>query len=218
MNESNPSKFQRVTLVIVRIMLAYLFFSQLFWKLPPSYGCPPDYAFTTGTVEDGRVRLQRTGGLCDWIGIEAFYSHQPRPFFVTDMTPIGGPVLSVNLGWLAGLNGILLENVIQPNIQWMGWLLWLAEAFIFVSLFLGLFSRLGGLVAIGVSAQLAIGLAGIPNPYEWEWAYIQMVLLSLVVLAFVPGRYFGVDAWLRPRISIRADKGSRLAGLLLWLT
>jgi len=218
MNDSSLSKFQRVVIIVVRIMLAYLFFSQLFWKFPPSFGCSPDFNFTTGTLEDGRIRLQRTSGLCDWIGVEAFYSHQPRPFFVADMTPIGGPALSINLGWLARLNGIIIENLIQPNIQWIGWLLWLAEAFIFASLLFGLFSRLGGLVALGVSAQLAIGLAGIPNPYEWEWAYLQMVLLSLVVLAFVPGRYFGIDAWLRPRITERLESGSRVAGLLLWLT
>ncbi len=63
-----------------------------------------------------------------------------------------------------------------------------------------------------------IGLAGISNPYEWEWAYTQMVLLSLIMFAFAPGRVFGVDAWLRPRLAAAADRDNRLARLVLWLT
>ena len=35
----------KVTMVIARVALAYLFFTQLFWKLPPQFGCGPDYAF-----------------------------------------------------------------------------------------------------------------------------------------------------------------------------
>ena len=73
-------------------------------------------------------------------------------------------------------------------------------------------------MAIAISGQLALGLAGISNPYEWEWSYNQMVLLSLVMFAFAPGRVFGIDAWLRPRLLQAADKGRRLARVLTWLT
>jgi hypothetical protein len=208
-------RLKKGALVFARLALAYLFFSQLFWKFPPTFGCSADFAFTTGRVENGRVVLNRTSGLCDWIGIEQVWSTQPRPLFVADMRPIGGPTLLVNVGWLARLNGIFIENVVQPNIRWMGWIIWASEAFIFTSLFLGLFTRLGGLVAIGISLQLMIGLAGITNPFEWEWAYNQMVVLSVLMFAFTPGRILGVDAWLRPRLQA-AD--SRLARALLLLT
>jgi hypothetical protein len=63
-----------------------------------------------------------------------------------------------------------------------------------------------------------IGLAGISNPYEWEWSYNLMVLLSMVLFAFAPGRVFGVDAWLRPRLQTAADQDNRIARALLWLT
>jgi hypothetical protein len=210
-------RLKKGALVLARLALAYLFFSQLFWKFPPTFGCPADFAFTTGQVENGRVILNRTSGLCDWIGIEQVWSTQPRPFFVTDMKPIGGPTLLVDLGWLARLNGIFIENVVQPGIRWFGWIVWASEAFIFASLFLGLFTRLGGLVAIGISSQLMIGLAGISNPYEWEWAYNQMVVLSVLMFAFTPGRILGIDAWLRPRLQAAAAH-SRLARGLLLLT
>ena len=212
-------RLRQILLVIARLGLAYLFFSQLFWKLPPTFGCPSDFSFTTGSVdENGRLRLQRTSGLCDWIGIEIAWSDQPRPFFVTNLDNQGQPELFLNLGWAARLNGLFLEGFVEPNIRWFGWLVWGAEAFIFLSLFLGLFSRLGGLVAILISGQLALGLAGISNPYEWEWSYIQMVLLSLVMFAFAPGRVFGLDAWLRPRLLQAAEGGNLVARALGWLT
>jgi hypothetical protein len=204
-----------VVLVVARLALGYLFFTQLFWKMPPTFGCPPDFAFTTTNAEG---RLQRTAGLCDWIGVEAIWAERPRPFFVANIDNQGAPEIAIDLGWAARLNGIFLTNVVMPNIRWFGWIVWLSEAWIFVSLFFGLFSRLGGLVAIGISAQLMIGLAGISSPYEWEWSYIQMVVLSLLMFAFAPGRIFGIDAWLRPRLESAASHGNGLARLLFWLT
>jgi hypothetical protein len=212
-------RMRQALLVVARLGLAYLFFSQLFWKLPPRFGCPPDFSFTTGGVDaNGRVQLQRTSGLCDWIGIEIVWSELPRRFLVTNLDNRGGPELALNLGWAVRLNGSFLEGFVEPNIRWFGWIIWGAEAFIFVSLFLGLFSRLGGLVSIGISAQLALGLAGISNPYEWEWSYLLMVFLSLAVFAVAPGRTVGVDAWLRPRLQRAAVGGNRLAGVLALLT
>jgi len=206
---------KKVVLVIARLALAYLFFTQLFWKWPPTFGCPPDFTFTTAAT-DGK--LQRSKGLCDWIGVESVWATRERPFFVADMKPVGGPKISVDLGGFARLNGLFINNFVQPNIRWFGWVIWGSEAFIFVSLLLGLFSRLGGLVAMGMSAQLMIGLAGISNPFEWEWAYNLMVVLSLLIFAFAPGRIFGLDAWLRPRLHAAKEGGNRLAGLLLWWT
>jgi len=209
---------RKAVIVFGRLALAYLFFTQLFWKMPPTFGCPADFTFTTGTIESGRVQLQRTSGLCDWIGIEAVWSTLPRPFFVANLDNQGGPEISVDLGWAARLNGLFIENFVMPNIRWFGWVIWGAEAFIFVSMLLGLFSRLGGLVAIGISGQLMIGLGGISTPYEWEWTYNLMVVLSVLMFGLVPGRVLGVDAWLRPRLQAAAAKGNRPAGWLLWLT
>jgi hypothetical protein len=138
--------------------------------------------------------------------------------FVTNLDNQGQPEMAIDLSWAAQLNGLFLKNFVMPNIRWFGYVIWGMEAFIFVSLFLGLFSRLGGLVALAQSAQLMIGLAGISSPFEWEWSYHLMVVVSLVLLAFASGRFFGLDALLRPRLQAAAEGGSRLAGLWLWLT
>jgi hypothetical protein len=137
---------------------------------------------------------------------------------VTNLNNQGPAELYLDIGWAARVNALFLENFVQPNIRWFGWIIWGSEAFIFLSLFLGLFSRLGGLVAIAISAQLAVGLAGISNPYEWEWSYNLMVLLSLVMFTFAPGRVLGIDAWLRPRLRAAAQKGNVLARVVSWLT
>ena len=205
---------QQAALILLRVGLAYLFFTQLWWKLPPTFSCPSDFRFTTGTP----AQLQRSSGLCDWIGIEAVYANEPRPFFVANIDNRGAPEIAIDLGWAAKLNGAFIEGVVKPNIAWFGYVIWASEAFIFVSLFFGLFSRLGGLVAIGIGAQLMLGLGGIGNPYEWEWAYNNIVLLAIVAFAFAPGRYFGLDALLRPRLLAAAAKGNRIAQATALLT
>jgi hypothetical protein len=210
-------RLQQIALVVARLTLAYLFFTQLWWKTPPSFGCPGDFSFTTGTVQGSQVTLQRTSGLCDWIGIESVWAQQPRPFFVANLDDQGAPEIAIDLGFIARLNGAFIDGFVKPNIQWFGYIVFGMEAFIFVSLFFGLFTRLGGLVAIAQSAQLMIGLAGIGNPVEWEWSYNWLAPLSLLMVAFAPGRYLGLDALLRPRLLAAAEKGNKVARVLTWL-
>jgi uncharacterized membrane protein YphA (DoxX/SURF4 family) len=210
-NASAPDEgLKKVVLVVARLGLAYLFLTNLFWKMPPTFGCPADFAFTVANAEG---RLVRSQGLCDWIGVETVWSQRPRYFFVANLDNQGEPEIAVNVSAVARLNGAFLENLVKPNIRWFGYVVWGMEAFIFVSLFFGLFSRLGALVALVQSGQLAIGLAGISNPSEWEWSYHLMVILALVLLAFAPGRTLGMDALLRPRLQAAAQAGHRLAGL-----
>jgi hypothetical protein len=190
-------------IVLSRLGLGLLFLTQLGWKIPPTFGCGSDFAFTTA---DASGNLKRTRGLCDWIGIESVYATRDRP------------VLGINIRPVAQLNGAFIDTVVQPNIRWFGYLIFGAEAFIAASMLLGLFSRLGALVAIGMSTQLLIGLAGIPNPMEWEWSYILMVLLSMLMFGLVPGRILGLDALLRPRLGAAATRGNRVARGALLLT
>ncbi len=208
-------RLQKTVLVICRIAVAYLFFTQLWWKVPPSFGCSPDFKATTA---DSKGNLLRTSGLCDWMGIESVWAQRPHPILVADMGSVGGPRLSFDIGFIAAGNGLFLDSFAIPNIRWFGYVVWGMEAFIFVSLFFGVFSRLGGLVAIAQSAQLMIGLAGISDPAEWEWTYNLMVVLSLVAFAFPVGRTFGLDALVRPRLQAAADKGNRIVSVLVWLT
>lgn len=193
-------RLRKATIVIARLGLAYLFFANIWWKMPPDFGCGAAFTYPVLTQE-GKVDASKSGGgLCYWIGLESIYAPRPRTVFIADMRPYG-PRLGVNISPLAQLNAVVVDQVMKPYLGFTGYLIWGAEVWIALSLFLGLLSRLGGLVALGISAQLFIALANIPQPYEWEWSYGQMVLLSLLMVGLAPGRIWGIDAWLRRRFA-----------------
>jgi hypothetical protein len=213
-------RLRKITLVIARLGLAFLFLSQLFWKLPPRYGCGPGpgFAFTTANADGALIR---TSGLCDWVGIESVFGQQPRSFFGV-YTAEGGTLFSVPVDPLVRLNAALVDGIVKPNFALFGALVFLAEAWIALSLGLGLLSRLGALVAILLAVQLALGLGGVKDlaagVQEWEWSYHLMALLGIALLGAAPGRVFGLDARLRPRLAAARARGSRAARVLLALT
>ena len=133
----------------------------------------------------------RTTGLCDWVGLMANYSKVPS-------------------------HGAFIQNFIVPNISWMGWLIWLMEAFIGLSLIFGFLTRLGGLVGFVQSVNLYIGLTALP--FEWYWTYGMLYTLSLVFVCVPAGRTLGVDMWLRPRLNAAAEKGNRIARVVSLFT
>ena len=114
--------------------------------------------------------------------------------------------------------GLVWDHPFHAGKPSDGYVIWGMEAFIFLSLVLGFFSRLGALVSIAQSSHLMVALAGIPSPSEWQWNYILMVLLSLLLFGLAPGRYFGLDRLLRPRLMALRDRGSRFGRLLLPFT
>jgi len=210
--------FYRTCMVIARLGLAYLFFTQLWWKLPGrNFGCGSDFAFPVPAAEN-HWSANGSSGLCFWMGLESVFADQPRRVLIADMRQAGLPDFGVDIAPLARINGALLDNVIIPQIGVFGWLVFLTEAWVFVSMTLGLFTRLGAIASLGISTQLYVGLANIPRPYEFEWTYGLMIVLSIAMLGAAAGRVLGLDAWLRTRFARSADGGSRLARLGLLLT
>ncbi|MDQ3639687.1 MAG: hypothetical protein M3426_17190, partial [Actinomycetota bacterium] len=190
------------TIALASIGLGYLFFTQLWWKAPPDFGCRDDFT---------------KGGLCFFIEEESAIADDPNKLLKADIIGSNpGSELSVPIGWATQLNGFFIDSVVKPNIRWFGYVIWGTEAFIFLSMCLGFFSRLGALAAIGMGTQLMIGLSNAPN--EWEWSYILIVLLAVVMFGLAPGRYFGLDRLLRPRFKALSQRGSRVGRLLLLFT
>ncbi len=204
--------------VFGRLALAFLFFTQLWWKLPPTFGCPKDFSIKQETSPG---QYTKSSGLCTWLGYESIFAKKDnREILLTELQYAGGPRLSINIGPLAQLNGLVVDNIIAPNLRVMGYVIWLAELSIVILLGLGLFSRLGGLIALGVSAQLMVGLANIaiPGDYEWEWAYNLMVVLSIMMIGLAPGRMLGLDALIRRWAVPAAAQGNVVAKLVKVLT
>jgi uncharacterized membrane protein YphA (DoxX/SURF4 family) len=210
-------RLQQAVVLIARLGLAYLFFTGFLWKMPPGFGCANNFAFPVANAQ-GRPDPHGSTGLCYWLGIEPIYAPLERKVLTADTQNLGAKKFGIDIRPVAQLNAIFLEGVVKPNIAWFGYLIWGAEVLICVTMLLGLFTRLGGLVAIGMAAQLFIGLANIPSPYEWEWSYGQMLLLALLMFGLAPGRFLGIDALLRRRLGPAAARGSRLAKLALLFT
>ena len=108
-----------------------------------------------------------------------------------------------------------LVNVMIPNWTFFGWMTLITETSIAVSLILGAFMRLGSLVAIGMAANITIGILSVPH--EWGWTYVMLIMLPALFLFTDAGRSFGVDAFVAPRLDRAATNGSRAARLVRWL-
>jgi len=102
-----------------------------------------------------------------------------------------------------------------PNWTFFGWMTLITETSIAVSLILGVFTRLGSLVAIGMAANITIGILNVPH--EWGWTYVMLIMLPALFLLTDAGRSFGVDGFVAPRLEGAAAKGSRVAKLTRWL-
>ena len=108
-----------------------------------------------------------------------------------------------------------LVNVLIPHWTFFGWMTLITETFIATTLILGLGTRLGSLVAIGMAANITIGILNVPH--EWVWTYTMLIMFPVLFLLMDAGRSFGVDAFLAPWLDRAAADGSRLARLLRWL-
>jgi len=102
-----------------------------------------------------------------------------------------------------------LVNVMIPHWTFFGWMTLATETFIAVTLILGLFTRLGALVALGMAVNITIGIVSVPH--EWGWSYVMLIMLAAIFLLTDAGRSFGIDAFLAPSLDRAAARASRLA-------
>jgi thiosulfate dehydrogenase (quinone) large subunit len=109
-----------------------------------------------------------------------------------------------------------LVNVMIPHWTFFGYMTLFTETFIGVTLFLGLFTRLGALAAFGMAINITLGILSVPH--EWGWTYAMLIVLAALFLLTGAGRSLGADALLGPRLEAAGAGGNRLAQLLSWLT
>lgn len=99
----------------------------------------------------------------------------------------------------------IAAHVFVPGIAVVQPLVYLTEIFFTVSLSLGLFVRLGGLIAVVFTAHLWIGLYN--DPTEWPWTYAAIIFAHGMFVASEAGRSLGLDFLLRrnPPALLRGD-------------
>ncbi len=107
----------------------------------------------------------------------------------------------------------LVNDLMLPNFKLFAFQVWAGETFIAVSLLLGLFTRLGGLLGTLMAINLWFGLYNRPN--EWPWTYFFLILLNGFFLIFRAGRALGVDALIARRTT---PNGGFIQRVLAWIS
>lgn len=98
-----------------------------------------------------------------------------------------------------------VNDIVLPHFKVFAYQVWAIENLIAVSLLLGLFTRLGGLLGALMALNLWLGLYNAPN--EWPWTYFFLLLLMGFFIVTRAGRALGLDALIssgRNRVNRRA--------------
>lgn len=175
------------------LLVGSITFAVLAWRVEPTQRVPRAIAIWLLRVLVGSMWWQQSlwkippnfGGLRYWMGQEAAHAS-------------------------VGLLSVFVGDLVLPNLNVFGPLVYLTEVAIGVSLLLGLFSRLGALLGALMGLNLWLGLYSAPG--EWPWTYMFLVTIQMLFIIDPPGRALGADALLRRRAV--APTGRR--ALLSW--
>jgi thiosulfate dehydrogenase (quinone) large subunit len=123
----------------------------------------------------------------------------------TFMPPGGffGSYLQRGLAASSGPYHDFLANVVAPNAGVFAELVRLGEVCVGISLVLGLFTRLGGLVGILLPLNYIAARGGLGSFSAWGAIDGCMILLSAINFVLPTGRVAGVDALLPHRVPRR---------------
>lgn len=124
---------------------------------------------------------------------------------------VGEMVKNAAFSW----HSAFVEKVIQPNFNFFAAQVYAAEVAIAVSLLLGLFTRVGGVLGALMALNLWLGLYR--HPSEWPWTYFFLILIQATFAVMQAGRSLGLDANLTRRWRT-PEKLSVPARVLAWLT
>ncbi len=107
----------------------------------------------------------------------------------------------------------MVDNLMLPHFKFFASQVWVGETFIALSLMLGLFTRLGGLLGTLMAINLWLGLYN--RPGEWPWTYFFLILLNGFFLFLRAGRALGIDALIAPKST--AGEGA-VKRVISWIT
>jgi uncharacterized membrane protein YphA (DoxX/SURF4 family) len=85
-----------------------------------------------------------------------------------------------------------VNNIVLPHFYWFAPVVYSLEVLTGVSLMLGVFVRLFGVIGALQILNLWLGLYSAPG--EWPWTYFFLLLLQLIFAVDHYGRSLGIDA------------------------
>ncbi|KRR28513.1 DoxX family protein [Bradyrhizobium retamae] len=101
-----------------------------------------------------------------------------------------------------------VKDIVLPNMNIFGPIVFLAELVFAASMILGLAVRLVGVLAVAYTLQLWLGIYRPGDPAEWPWSYMFLAMLMFLFVLEGAGRSLGLDAWLRRNVpAVRDGKG-----------
>jgi uncharacterized membrane protein YphA (DoxX/SURF4 family) len=109
-----------------------------------------------------------------------------------------------------------VAQAVQPHFYFFAPQVYGTEVVIAISLLLGLFTKIGGVLGALMAINLWLGLYR--APYEWPWTYFFLILLQITFIVYSAGRSLGIDAILHRRGQLALQPKGSLARLLSWLT
>jgi hypothetical protein len=104
------------------------------------------------------------------------------------------------------LQGDLVNTVVLPHFHLFAPAVYGLEVLTAVSLMLGLFLRLWGVIGALQILNLWLGLYNAEG--EWPWTYFFLLLLQLIFAIHQYGRSLGFDAIIVDRYARRSDRGT----------
>ena len=166
------------------LLLASIAFAVLAWRADPAQRTPRAVALWGLRVVVGSMWWQQTlwkippnfDGLRYWMQQEAAHA-------------------------AIVLQGDLVRDIVLPNLNVFGPLVYCIEVLVGVSLLLGLFSRIGALLGAAMILNLWLGLYSAPG--EWPWTYMFLLIIQITYVIDPPGRVLGADDWLHARSQSR---------------
>ena len=188
----------------------------VFWLLALASVAIAVYAFSTIPSQ------RRVSHICDWafrflIGCmwwqqtlwklpPAYTDHPEQPFGETGLAYWMG-VMGKSAA--VPVQADFVNNIVLPHFYLFAPIVYGLEVLTAVSLLLGLFVRLWGMIGALQIINLWLGLYSAPG--EWPWTYFFLLLLMLIFALHRYGRRLGLDAIILARSQTRGILGR------LWL-
>jgi uncharacterized membrane protein YphA (DoxX/SURF4 family) len=173
--------------------------THVFWLLLLASAAIAAYAFVT--IPEQR----RFGHVADWLFrllIGCMWWQQTLwklPPYYTDHPeqPFGETGLAYWMGLMGKHAAIPLQadfvnNIVLPHFYWFAPVVYSLEVLTGVSLILGVFVRLFGVIGALQILNLWLGLYSAPG--EWPWTYFFLLILMLIFAVHRFGRSLGLDA------------------------
>jgi uncharacterized membrane protein YphA (DoxX/SURF4 family) len=204
----NPNPLSDVT----AFLLQPAWMTGIFWLLMLASIGVAVYAFRT---IPGQCGIEHVGNWALRFLIGAMWWQQSLwklPPFYTDqpLEPFGTTGLAYWMGLMGKhaaipLQADVVNNIVLPHFYLFAPMVYGLEVLTAVSLMLGVFVRLGGVIGALQILNLWLGLYSAPG--EWPWTYFFLFLLMLSFALHHCGRSLGVDAVIVARLRGRETFG-----------